>query len=110
MECGAAGGGKDHQVCTYDRAGTGWSEAGPEPRTIHQFGNELHALLVKAAIPDPYVLVGHSLGGLTMQLFAHDYLADVASVVLIESMSPGTGAQSATNIKTPLRAPFSADA
>ena len=69
-------------------AGMGWSEAGPLPRTAAQFAKELHILLQHADIPGPYVLVGHSLGGLSVRVFAHAYAADVAGVVLIESMNP----------------------
>src|SRR4051794_16226399 len=79
---------KTTRVCTYDRAGMGWSEAGPLPRTAETFARELHTLLHNARIPAPYVLVGHSAGGLTARVFAHAYAAEVAGVVLIESMSP----------------------
>jgi pimeloyl-ACP methyl ester carboxylesterase len=79
---------KTTRVCTYDRAGMGWSEAGPLPRTAAQFAKELHTLLQNARIPGPYVLVGHSMGGLPVRVFAHEYAADVAGVVLIESMNP----------------------
>ena len=53
---------KTTRVCTYDRAGMGYSEAGPLPRTAEQFAKELHTLLQHAAIPGPYMLVGHSMG------------------------------------------------
>lgn len=76
------------RVCTYDRAGTGLSEAGPLPRTAWQFARELHTLLGRAAIPGPYVLVGHSLGGTTVRVFAHEYPDEIAGVVLIDSMHP----------------------
>jgi len=76
------------RVCTYDRAGMGYSEAGPLPRTAEQFAKELHTLLQRAGIPGPYVLVGHSLGGLMVRVFVHEYAANVAGVVLIESMCP----------------------
>lgn len=76
------------RVCTYDRAGTGWSDPGPLPRDARQFAKELHALLLGAGIPGPYVLVGHSMGGLPVRVFTHEYPSDVAGVVLIESMSP----------------------
>ena len=66
----------------------GWSEAGPLPRTAEQFAKELHTLLQHAGIPGPYVLVGHSMGGLTVRVFVHEHAADVAGVVLIESMNP----------------------
>ncbi len=76
------------RVCTYDRAGMGWSEPGPLPRTAAHVAQELHTLLQNARVPGPYVLVGHSLGGLPVRVFAHDYAAEVAGVVLIESMHP----------------------
>jgi pimeloyl-ACP methyl ester carboxylesterase len=92
---------KTTRVCTYDRAGMGWSEAGPLPRNAAQFAKELHTLLQRAGIPGPYVLVGHSLGGLPVQVFAHEYAADVAGVVLIESMSPRQAKPAATNTTPP---------
>jgi pimeloyl-ACP methyl ester carboxylesterase len=80
---------KTTRVCTYDRAGMGWSEPGPLPRDASQFAKELDALLHNANIPGPYVLVAHSLGGLPVRVFIHDYPSEVAGVVLIESMYPG---------------------
>ncbi len=76
------------QVCTYDRAGTGYSDPGPLPRDATQFAKELHTLLKQAGSPGPYVLAGHSMGGLTVRVFAHEYPAEVAGIVLIDSMSP----------------------
>lgn len=73
------------RVCTYDRAGMGWSESSPEPRTAREFAGELHTLLEKANEPGPYVLVGHSLGGYTMLVYAHDYPEEVAGLVLIDA-------------------------
>jgi pimeloyl-ACP methyl ester carboxylesterase len=83
------------RVCTYYRAGTGLSEAGPMPRTAWQFAQELHTLLQRAQVPGPYVLVGHSLGGTTVRVFAHEYPAEVAGVVLIDAMSPRQATESA---------------
>ena len=83
------------RVCTYDRAGMGWSEPGPLPRTARQFARELHTLLTNAGIAGPYVLVGHSLGGTTVRVFAHAYAAEVAGVVLIDSMHPDQAANDA---------------
>lgn len=85
---------KTTRVCTYDRAGMGWSEVGPLPRDAAQSAQELHTLLQKANIPGPYVMVGHSLGGLIVRVFAHDYASEVAGVVLIESMNPKKFTQS----------------
>jgi len=89
------------RVCTYDRAGMGYSEPGPLPRTAERFAQELHTLLWRADVLGPYVLVGHSLGGLPVRVFAHEYPMDVAGVVLIESMNP-SGAQPSTSA-TPTR-------
>jgi pimeloyl-ACP methyl ester carboxylesterase len=91
---------KTTRVCTYDRAGMGYSEAGPRPRSAERFADELHALLHQGGVPGPYVLVGHSLGGLPVRVFAHAYPAEVAGVVLIESMNPSAARPSA-----PVRAP-----
>jgi pimeloyl-ACP methyl ester carboxylesterase len=92
---------KTTRVCTYDRAGMGYSEAGPLPRTAEQFAKELHTLLQNGGIPEPYVLVGHSMGGLPVRVFAHAYAADVAGVVLIESMNPRQAKPAATNTPPP---------
>src|SRR5919112_5613895 len=73
------------RVCAYDRAGMGWSEMGPEPRDAQQITSELHTLLSNAGIEGPYVLVGHSLGGISMQTYAHRYPDEVAGVVLVDS-------------------------
>lgn len=77
------------QVCTYDRAGVGKSTPGPKPRTSQQMVAELHNLLIKAQIDGPYVLVGHSLGGLNIQLYAAEYPDEVAGMVLVDPSFPG---------------------
>ena len=76
------------RVCAYDRAGMGWSEMGPEPRDAGQITSELHTLLDRAGIEGPYVLVGHSLGGLSMLTYANRYPDEVAGVALVESSHP----------------------
>jgi pimeloyl-ACP methyl ester carboxylesterase len=76
---------KTTRVCTYDRAGMGWSEASPEPRTAREFAKELHTLLEKANEPGPYVLVGHSMGGFTVLVYAHDYPDEVSGLVLVDA-------------------------
>jgi pimeloyl-ACP methyl ester carboxylesterase len=81
------------RVCTYDRAGMGYSEPGPLPRTAARFAEELHTLLQRADIPGPYVVAGHSSGGFTVRVFAADYPAEVAGVLLIDSTTPSQGAQ-----------------
>jgi pimeloyl-ACP methyl ester carboxylesterase len=76
---------KSTRVCTYDRAGMGWSEAGAQPRTSEQIARELHALLGNAGVEGPYVLVGHSFGGTNMQVYASQYPDEVAGMVLVDS-------------------------
>jgi pimeloyl-ACP methyl ester carboxylesterase len=73
------------RVCSYDRAGSGWSELGPRPRTMHQIVYELHTLLDKAGERPPYVLVGHSFGGALVRLYQSKYPADVAGEVLVDA-------------------------
>ena len=73
------------RVCAYDRAGMGWSEMGPDPRDARRITGELHTLLGKAGIEGPYVLVGHSFGGMYMQTYAARYPDEVAGVALVDS-------------------------
>ena len=72
------------RVFAYDRAGYGQSEVGPMPRHAKQEARELRLLLEKAGVKGPYLLVGHSLGGLNMQVFAAEYPDDVAGMVLLD--------------------------
>ena len=76
------------RVVSYDRAGLGWSDLGPMPRTADRIVDELHTLLQRAEIPPPYVLVGHSFGGLTMPLFAARFPDEVAGMVLVDPVAP----------------------
>jgi pimeloyl-ACP methyl ester carboxylesterase len=76
------------RVCAYDRAGLGWSDGGPAPRDAHHHARELHTLLAAAQIRGPYVLVGHSLGGLSVRMFADQYPQQVAGMALIEASDP----------------------
>lgn len=78
----------DTRVCSYDRAGYGWSDPGPRPRDSLRIVTELHSLLEKAIIEPPYLLVGHSFGGLNMRLFASTYSREVAGLVLVEASHP----------------------
>jgi pimeloyl-ACP methyl ester carboxylesterase len=72
------------RVCSYDRAGDGWSDLGPHPRTIRQIVYELHTLLEKDGVRPPYVLVGHSFGGWPVRLYASTYPTEVVGMVLVE--------------------------
>lgn len=76
------------RACSYDRAGLGWSDPGPTPRTIGRIAAELRELLQRAEAPPPYVLVGHSFGTLVARMFAARYRADVAGLVLVEPAFP----------------------
>jgi pimeloyl-ACP methyl ester carboxylesterase len=79
--------GRSTRVCAYDRAGMGWSDPGPQPRTPRQIADELHTLLTNAGIAEPYVLVGHSLAGKNVRLFALSHPEEVAAMVLVDARS-----------------------
>jgi pimeloyl-ACP methyl ester carboxylesterase len=89
---------REHYVCAYDRPGTVRYETGlpltdrstpvAQPRTIRDLADELHALLMTARVPSPYVLVGHSLGGLIGLYFARNFRADVSGLVFVDALSP----------------------
>ena len=75
------------KTLSYHRAGLGRSDPGPDPRDAAQIAKELHALLSAKAVRPPYVLVGHSAGGLYVRVFAHMYPKEIAGLVLVD---PGT--------------------
>lgn len=79
---------KEARAVSYDRAGLGWSDPGPAPRDAGQIVNELHQLLEQAHVCPPFILVGHSFGGLTTRLFAARYPEEVAGLVLIDPVVP----------------------
>lgn len=73
------------RVCSYDRAGYGWSDPGPFPRNSRQIARELHALLQNARVRPPYILVGHSFGGFNIRLFNQMYSREVAGAVFVDA-------------------------
>lgn len=75
---------KQTRVITYDRGGYGSSDPGPMPRSALQIAAELHALLESAHVKGPVILVGHSLGGLNVQVFANRYSDRVAGLILLD--------------------------
>lgn len=75
---------EETRVCAYDRAGYGQSEPGPMPRDAQRAADELQLLLTASGEDGPYILVGHSLGGLIMQLYAKSYPEDVNGLVLLD--------------------------
>jgi pimeloyl-ACP methyl ester carboxylesterase len=81
------------QVCAYDRAGLGASGPAVRPHTNLMMAEELSALLRTANVPGPYVLVGHSMGGVNVRLFERAHAAAVAGMVLVDSMSESQPAE-----------------
>jgi pimeloyl-ACP methyl ester carboxylesterase len=76
------------RVCSYDRAGLGYSDSGPHPRTSKDIAGELRTLLHNAGVAPPYILVGHSMGGYDVRLYASLYRGEVAGMVLVDSSHP----------------------
>jgi len=89
---------RENRVCAYDRPGTMRAMADApltdrstpvaQPRTVRDLVSELHGLLSAAQVPTPYVLVGHSLGGLIALLYARTYSSDVRGIVFVDALSP----------------------
>lgn len=75
------------RACSYDRAGSGFSSAGPMPRSSVEIARELHAALHRGHIPGPYLLVGHSFGSYTTRTFADLYMPEVYGLVLVDGES-----------------------
>ncbi|KHF41681.1 alpha/beta fold hydrolase [Halalkalibacter okhensis] len=73
------------KVLVYDRAGVGKSEANSKPRTSFQMVRELNELIKKAKIKPPYILVGHSFGGVNARIYATEYPLEVCGLLLIDS-------------------------
>src|SRR5262245_64784648 len=76
------------RTCAYDRAGFAWSDRGPLPRTAGRMADELNILLERSGETPPYVLVGHSFGGLVTRIFAARYRALSAGLVLVDPAQP----------------------
>jgi pimeloyl-ACP methyl ester carboxylesterase len=76
------------RVCSYDRAGFGWSDAPNEPRSSLNIANELARLLTRAAVSGPYVLVGHDFGTLDLRVFTAQHRQQVAGMVFVDSVHP----------------------
>ena len=97
---------RENRVCAYDRPGTMRNMADApmtdrstpvaQPRTVRDLVSELHGLLSAAQLPTPYVLVGHSLGGLIALLYARTYSSDVRGIVFVDALSPALPIQLGT--------------
>jgi pimeloyl-ACP methyl ester carboxylesterase len=85
------------RVCIYDRAGYGWSDRSPHPRTSEQIVTELDALLTQAGIEPPYILVGNSFGSYNVRLYAHRFPEKVVGIVLTD------GLHETSMLKMPMR-------
>ena len=87
---------RDTRVCVYDRAGRGWSEPAAGAQDGAQIATDLHTLLQRGHVPGPYVLAGHSFGGLYVLTFAARYPEEVAGMVLVDSTAPAAAANAGT--------------
>src|SRR5882724_8058049 len=76
------------RVCSYDRAGSAWSDPGPQPLTFRQEAYELELALKLSGEKGPYILVGHSLGGLVAETFVEGYPDETAGMVLVDAPGP----------------------
>jgi pimeloyl-ACP methyl ester carboxylesterase len=76
------------RVCTYDRAGLGWSDPGPQPRSSRQYATELHKLLEQAGEEPPFIMVGFSYGGHTVRIYTQEQPKDVVGMVLVDASHP----------------------
>ena len=89
------------RVCSYDRAGFGWSDAPNEPRTNANIADELNRLLTRAGIPGPYVLVPFEYGALNMRVFASRHREQVVGMVLVDPTHPDMHHRPPFNDSTP---------
>ena len=91
---------RETRVCVYDRAGRGWSDATDGPQDGAHIAADLHTLLERAHVPGPYVLAGHSFGGLYVLSFAAQFPDQVAGMVLLDSTAPSPGPAQPTNTES----------
>lgn len=77
------------QAMSYDRAGFGWSTGTLDRPTCKHYVEDLHALLGALKLPSPYLLVGHSYGGMIMRMYAAEYPDDIAGIVLVDATDEG---------------------
>ncbi len=87
------------RVCSYDRAGYGWSDAGPFPRTSREIARELHELLTNARVRPPYILVGYSFGGFNIRLFNQMFPSAVAGVVFVDASQEDAESEMSASMK-----------
>lgn len=88
------------RVCAYDRAGYGWSAPGPEPRDADHVAAELHTLLAEVGVEPPYVIVGHSLGGIYTRVYNARYPGEVIGMVWVDTTHPDNWTRQGESIQT----------
>jgi pimeloyl-ACP methyl ester carboxylesterase len=88
------------RVCTYDRAGLGWSDAAPLPRSFAARVDDLHALLTRSGLKPPFILMGHSFGGLLVRMYASDHPANVGGLILVEASNEKANSTEAARQRT----------
>jgi pimeloyl-ACP methyl ester carboxylesterase len=76
------------RVCSYDRAGFGWSQTRPGRRDANTISAELHDLVSVASVPRPFILMGHSIAGLYLRSYAGHYLSDLAGLIFVDGATP----------------------
>ena len=81
------------RICIYDRPGSGWSFVAPQGQTYQEEAQDVHTMLQNAGVPGPYVLVGHSMGGAVMQVYASIYPQDVIGMVMVDTRTRGIEAK-----------------
>jgi pimeloyl-ACP methyl ester carboxylesterase len=94
------------RVCAYDRAGIGDSAEGVEPRTSQRMVEELHTLLSRTKIAGPYLLVGHSFGGLNVRLYASEFPSEVTGIVLLDASTEDQQSRYAALLPSPSKELF----
>jgi|SRR6185437_4301979 len=96
-------------VCSYDRAGYGWSSEGPLPRTSLEIAKELHALLAAAGEQGPFVMVGHSFGGFNVRVYTGQYPHDVVGMVLVDASHEDQNKRTPPAMQASLKPPSDAE-
>jgi len=79
------------RVCAFDRAGFGFSDPAPSFQILSDVVDDLHTALSAGSIPEPYVLIGHSLGGIEVRLYAQRWPKQVVGMVLVDTSPAGEG-------------------
>jgi pimeloyl-ACP methyl ester carboxylesterase len=91
------------RACAYDRAGIAWSDLGPHRPTAEWVASELYTLVRNAKINGPFVLVGHSLGGLFAQQFAFRHSDEVVGLVFVDACHPELATRNPPAVRAAMR-------